>query len=98
MTFDWTMWMMRRRGGILRWYVRTAGFLAFGLMLMDLQNLGLGVLEEKREGDSSSEDDEMGGVGPDGQDRESKDSNVLDKLMGNGESTSKKPTIEEMNQ
>lgn len=69
-----------------------------------LQNLGLGVLEEKRGDDatSSSEDEgEDGASGParDSSNKKSKkyaDSDVLDKLMGGKQSAAEKPSIEEM--
>ena len=62
--------------------------------------MGLGVLEEKRSDDNdspSSEDHDMRDPDDEGSSKQ-RDSNVMDKLMGSKESTSKKPTIEEMNQ
>lgn len=76
------------------------------------QNLGLGVLEEKRPGDedydpssSDDEDEEMEHAHEHGQGQQStetqlpsrpKDSRVLGKLMGEKKGEAKKPTIEEM--
>ncbi|PYI08633.1 hypothetical protein BO78DRAFT_459710 [Aspergillus sclerotiicarbonarius CBS 121057] len=65
-------------------------------------NLGLGVLEEKRPDEESNNASEGE---PEGKQNEhvlperpkaAKDSNVLDTLMGNAESSSEKPTIEEI--
>ena len=62
-----------------------------------LQNLGLGVLEERRsDDDASSSSDESNSDSSGEQDRPSRESNVLGRLMGK-ESTSK-PTIEEVTQ
>lgn len=72
------------------------------------QNLGLGVLEEKRgDNEVSSNNHESGGEGADGvsgsgaessnkKSKERGDSNVLDKLMGGKQSDADKPSIEEM--
>ena len=74
------------------------------------QNLGLGVLEEKRPGDedydpSSSDDEDEEMEHDHGQGQHStetqlpsrpKDSRVLGKLMGEKKGEAKKPTIEEM--
>ncbi|PYH63666.1 NOPCHAP1/New4 family protein [Aspergillus vadensis CBS 113365] len=67
-------------------------------------NLGLGVLEEKRPGDDDEEDNLQSQGGQDNQHvlperpKSGKDSNVLDTLMGNAESSAEKekPTIEEI--
>ncbi|KAE8149401.1 hypothetical protein BDV25DRAFT_130401 [Aspergillus avenaceus] len=66
-------------------------------------NLGLGVLEEKRSGDTGEHNDDLKTAH--GSDSKASnpdiktDSNVLDTLMGNSDSpSSKKPTIEEMNE
>ncbi|GFN18942.1 NOPCHAP1/New4 family protein [Aspergillus tubingensis] len=67
-------------------------------------NLGLGVLEEKRPGDDNEEDHLESQGGQDNQHvlperpKSGKDSNVLDTLMGNAESSAEKekPTIEEI--
>ncbi|PWY73142.1 hypothetical protein BO94DRAFT_475428 [Aspergillus sclerotioniger CBS 115572] len=65
-------------------------------------NLGLGVLEEKQpdeESNNAAEDESEGKrnehVLPE-RPKAAKDSNVLDTLMGNAESSSEKPTIEEI--
>lgn len=72
-----------------------------------IQNLGLGVLEEKRGDDATShseddsENDVYGDSGP-GRDSSTKkskkaaDSDVLDKLMGGKQPAAEKPSIEEM--
>lgn len=69
------------------------------------QNLGLGVLEEKRDdGAPSSEAESEHEVGDSGPGREPSnrkakkdaDSDVLDKLMGGKQWTAEKPSIEEM--
>lgn len=72
------------------------------------QNLGLGVLEEKRgDNEVSSNDHESDREGADGgsgfgagssnkEPTEKGDSNVLDKLMGGKQSDADKPSIEEM--
>lgn len=71
------------------------------LILTAIQNLGLGVLEEKKSDDndspSSDGDDDMRDSDEDGASKPT-DSNVMNKLMGTKQSTSKKPTIEEVNQ
>ncbi|KAJ5513908.1 hypothetical protein N7463_003460 [Penicillium fimorum] len=68
-------------------------------------DLGLGVLEEKRDGDSSSEeesDDEepRGATGAEKTPKEMNDSDIIGKLMGgkNKKSNTDKPSIEEMAQ
>ncbi|KAF7594674.1 hypothetical protein BBP40_008567 [Aspergillus hancockii] len=64
-------------------------------------NLGLGVLEEKRPDDSGVSTQKNGGSdkGPESHSNAQTDSNVLETLMGNKDNTSsKKPSIEEMNE
>lgn len=66
--------------------------------------MGLGVLEEKRSGDDDSATSDQKDDMSESEDqipassKQQRDSNVMGKLMGNEQSTSKKPTIEEMNQ
>jgi hypothetical protein len=65
-----------------------------------MQNLGLGVLEEKRgDNEDSSSGDEGDDESPDGDSQKSKenaDSDLLGQLMGAITCSSDKPTIEEM--
>lgn len=69
-----------------------------------MQNLGLGVLEEKRPGDDDEEDNAESKGDQNNQHvlperpKSGKDSNVLDTLMGNVDSSveKEKPTIEEI--
>jgi hypothetical protein len=65
-----------------------------------MQNLGLGVLEEKRgDNEDSSSDDEGDDENPDGDSQKSKenaDSDLLGQLMGAITCSSDKPKIEEM--
>lgn len=60
-----------------------------------LQNLGLGVLEEKHPGDEDSSDEEVkdsaGSRGP------AEDTNLMDRLMGKDQtSSSEKPSIQDL--
>ena len=66
-----------------------------------LQNLGLGVLKEKRDGDDSSEadSDDENPYAANGDSHGQGDSDVLGKLMGGKKSEkadAEKPSIEEM--
>ena len=72
-------------------------------LLTDVQNLGLGVLEEKRdsqsESSSSSGDSEDDGVLPQDSPAQIKETKVLERLMGRKKDSTKtqpRPTIEEI--
>lgn len=83
-------------GGISSFPFNTWKFMLTGCM----QNLGLGVLEEKRgDNEDSSRGDEGDDESPDGDSQKSKenaDSDLLGQLMGAITCSSDKPTIEEM--
>ncbi|KAJ6013672.1 hypothetical protein N7540_008263 [Penicillium herquei] len=77
--------------------------LCVNLRLIDpVQNLGLGVLEEKRgeNGDSSGDerDDGMDGVESDKKGNMDGDSDILSKLMGGKDLDADKPSIEDLGQ
>ncbi|KAJ5917605.1 hypothetical protein N7466_011159 [Penicillium verhagenii] len=64
-------------------------------------NLGLGVLEEKREGDSSgdeADDEDMSGMGSDKKAKAGLNDDILEKLMGGKDLDADKPSIEELGQ
>lgn len=89
---------------ILRWSVSNILELLVSRLLCtvtdSVQNLGLGVLEEKRgdQEDSSGDegDDEMGGTGSDKKGKDGEDADILGKLMGGKNADTDKPAIEDL--